>query len=333
MNHQNGSKKPQNGRKPQNGKSLADKPPVMTLPPKLTLPLLKSYQPRFDKSVVLEQPGYWSRAILWAILGCVTTGLVWAFNAKIDQSVQATGALEPHGSVKEVQVPVPGVIKTVNVEDGQTVKQGDLLFSLEATSAAAQVKSLQQVRTAVIQENNFYQALIQSSTPMNLSEQTIAQLKLKPELADLARSRNTLVAENLYYRTLLRDNGSGSLNSDQRERLQSSQEELNSRRSAAQAQVAQLEKQLSANQAQLSRSRDVLKVNQGILKDLESLVTEGGNFPIAISESVADRPHESRGGGAAHPRARSHPGGHRSGARSATKHPRCLQKRLPHPNC
>ena len=58
--------------------------------------------------------------------------LIWAFTAKIDQTVTVRGRLEPSGSVRDVESPSGGVVSKVFVKDGDIVKQGDPLFDVEA---------------------------------------------------------------------------------------------------------------------------------------------------------------------------------------------------------
>ena len=51
--------------------------------------------------------------------------LIWAFTAKIDQTVTVRGRLEPSGSVREVDSPSGGVVSKVFVKDGDIIKKGE----------------------------------------------------------------------------------------------------------------------------------------------------------------------------------------------------------------
>ena len=66
--------------------------------------------------------------------------LIWAFTAKIDQTVTVRGRLEPAGSVREVESPSGGVVSKVFVKEGDIVKQGEPLFDVEAKGLAVGVK-------------------------------------------------------------------------------------------------------------------------------------------------------------------------------------------------
>lgn len=270
----------------------------------------------FDQLVILQQSPIWSRSIIWGII-LITTGLVaWSCFAKIDEAIPAQGQLEPVGTVKEVQAPlVGGVVKSVAVKDGDKVKEGDILVKMEPTVPQAQLDSLNSIRTALEQENEFYRTQMNPSTALNVKAAEIDQLKLKPEILSLTKSRVALVAENQLYRTELNGFTKGvNLTEEQKQRLQSSLAELNSRIAAAQLAVSQLEKQMTENRAkrlgriqliidgqkimneissgaksktsqlekQISQTQvkkagteDVLKINQKILNQMEPVFKEG----------------------------------------------------------
>ena len=69
--------------------------------------------------------------------------MIWAFTAKIDQTVTVRGRLEPSGSVREVDSPSSGVVSKVFVKDGDVVKQGQPLFDVEAKGLASRRKALE----------------------------------------------------------------------------------------------------------------------------------------------------------------------------------------------
>ena len=105
----------------------------------LTSPKPSSQQPKidfnfdnFEQSVVLRQSPIWSRTIMITLMGLACFGITWACLAKIEQTIPATGQLKPEGTVKEVQAPVNGVVKSIYVKDGDEVKPGQLLLTFES---------------------------------------------------------------------------------------------------------------------------------------------------------------------------------------------------------
>ena len=69
--------------------------------------------------------------------------LLWAFTARIDQTVTVRGRLEPSGSVRDVESPSAGVVSKVFVKDGQQVQQGQPLFDVEAKGLASRRQALE----------------------------------------------------------------------------------------------------------------------------------------------------------------------------------------------
>lgn len=146
----------------------------------------------FEQSIVLRQSPIWSRTIMITLMGLACFGIAWAYFAKIEQVVPATGQLKPQGTVKEVQAPVSGVVKTVNVKDGQEVKPGDLLLTFDSIAPIAELNSLNKIRLALIKENQIYRRLMGASTGSG-SELLYLRGNLPQETAFLLKSRAALV--------------------------------------------------------------------------------------------------------------------------------------------
>jgi hemolysin D len=73
------------------------------------------------------------RAILWTILAVFTAGALWATFGWIDIVATAQGKIIPSGYSKTIQPYETGVIAAIHVQDGQTVKKGDVLIELDPT--------------------------------------------------------------------------------------------------------------------------------------------------------------------------------------------------------
>jgi len=70
------------------------------------------------------------------------SALLWALIGQLDIVAVASGKVVPNGRVKIVQPLEPGIIRSIQVSDGQSVAAGDVLIELDATvSAADLVKS------------------------------------------------------------------------------------------------------------------------------------------------------------------------------------------------
>lgn len=227
-------------------------------------------------SVVLRQSPFWSRAILWGLIGMTTLVLIWANLAKIEEAIPAQGKLEPQDTVKELQTPVNGVVKAVYVKDGQKVRRGDLLLRLDPTAAKSQLISLQKVRNTLRQEIQFYRTQLVAKNALSNPQLSISQTNLPPGLASLTKNRMALVAENRLYRAQLSGVQNTQLAPEEEARLEFSKVELNSRLADVELETEKLQRQLSQSQIQLSSAQEVKSVSQTILNNIETLAKEGG---------------------------------------------------------
>ncbi|MGJ3244480.1 MAG: HlyD family efflux transporter periplasmic adaptor subunit [Elainellaceae cyanobacterium] len=227
----------------------------------------------FDQPVILQQPSFWSRGIIWGIIGVTTFGVLWACLAKIEEAVSATGKLEPQGTVYEVEPPVGGVVDDVLVRDGDRVDRGDLLVRLDPEAAQAEQAKLQEIQDSLTKENQYYRA--QLSGVLLPDGASPADLDLPAEIIQLTASRRALLEENKLYATLLAGGSESSLSANQQIRLRAIQAEAGTRTSAAQLQVRELQEELSQVQSQIATARQTLAIEQSILDNIGPLVEEG----------------------------------------------------------
>ncbi|NET02263.1 MAG: HlyD family efflux transporter periplasmic adaptor subunit [Sphaerospermopsis sp. SIO1G1] len=234
------------------------------------------YQDSFEQSIVLKQSPVWSRTIMITMMLVATFGIGWSYFAKIEQVVPATGQLKPEGTVKEVQAPINGVVKSVYIKDGQEVKEGDLLLTFESVATLAELSSLNKIRVALTKENDIYRRLMGASTEVN-TELNFLSGNLPAESAFLLKSRASLVAENQLLRSQIRNTNPGINNGiDERQRLLAAQRELESRSQAAKLEVEKIRKQLAQIQVRLQDTRNGLEIQSKILDKLKILAEEGG---------------------------------------------------------
>lgn len=254
----------------------ADAQVVTSLAKKSQQGLIKANVEEFEQSVVLRQSPIWSRTIMLTLMALACFGITWAYFAKIEQVVPATGQLKPEGAVKEVQAPVSGVVKEVYIQDGQKVNKGDLLLTFETVATVAQLNALNKIRSSLMQQNQIYRRLMNSTTGIT-SELEFSRSQLPRDAAFLLRSRAALVSENELLRTQLRNSTTGiGLDSDEQQQLAVAKQELDTRAAAAKLEVAKIQKQLSQTVVKLQDTESSLGIQQRILDKLKILSEEGG---------------------------------------------------------
>jgi hemolysin D len=82
-------------------------------------------------------------AIIWAIMIFFTIAVIWAFFGKIDIVAVATGKIIPSEHIKQIQALEAGKITHIHIREGQNVKQGEALITLDNTQTQADVVRLQ----------------------------------------------------------------------------------------------------------------------------------------------------------------------------------------------
>jgi hemolysin D len=92
---------------------------------------------------ILETPASPAgRTTLWVILSFFTIALLWAIFGRIDIVASAQGKIMPVGYTKVIQPAELGVVRDILVENGDSVKAGDVLVELDPTYSGADVGRL-----------------------------------------------------------------------------------------------------------------------------------------------------------------------------------------------
>jgi hemolysin D len=230
---------------------------------------IDTYQAGAEQSVIFQQSRVWSRGIIWTILA-ITTGLItWACVAPLEEVITITGKLEPIDKVKDVQVPVGGVVKTVFVKEGDKVTAGQKLLSLESSVPQTTLASLQKNLDSMTAETRFYRSLLDRGVA-TVTPQDLAKLNVRPEILALTKNRSAILAESQLYRAELKGTDVANLNPEQRQRLESSRAETASRTSSAQLEVGQLDNQMRENLGKRQDSIDLLIGNRAVIANINA---------------------------------------------------------------
>jgi hemolysin D len=89
---------------------------------------------------VLETPpSLVGRVMLWTLFILIAGILLWTILGHVDEVAIAPGKLIPTGYVKVVQAEDKGVVKSIQVKEGDKVVKGQLLMELDTTITAADV--------------------------------------------------------------------------------------------------------------------------------------------------------------------------------------------------
>ena len=96
----------------------------------------------FDESL-LKQSSFWLKSVTWTLIGTSSFALIWLSVARTEEVVIAIGKLEPKGDVKDIQIPIGGVIEEILVESGDNVEKNQVLVQLDREASLEKFKSFQ----------------------------------------------------------------------------------------------------------------------------------------------------------------------------------------------
>jgi len=251
-----------------------------------------------DQPVILEQPAFWTRAFIWLIIGMTTTGLIWAAVAKIDLSVPAQGKLEPDGAMKDLRLPIGGVVKEIHVKGGQEVKAGDLLLTLDSKVSQADLTALRDARDQARSEAEAYKseanglAFGRSGDEFDRNQQRRVAAR-QQELVAQTQAAQGSVAQTQAQIAQTREQMSAIDAA-----IASAQERLSITRStltASQSQRDTANQRLAEAQVRYQQAVGLLEDDKAILRDLEPLLEEGGIARLQVTrqrQQVVSRERE-----------------------------------------
>lgn len=166
------------------------------MPPRMPTPndLFRQAQNSIERSihsdsddVVLQQSRFWARGISWALMGVTGFALAWLALAKTEEIVTAPGKLEPLGVVKDVQMPVGGVVDQVLVKEGDRVKKGQLLLKLDTEATQDRKASVEKTIQFKEQQLSLKQVELTRYLAVNDTEQQVLSDSLVLEKEVLSR--------------------------------------------------------------------------------------------------------------------------------------------------
>ena len=205
-----------------------------------------------DQDTVLQQSGFWMKAVTWSLIGTTALGIGWLAIARTEEVVVATGKLDPIGNVKNVRIPPGGVVEAILVKNGQRVSKGEALIRLDQESSSEKLKSLSK-------------SVEEKSTQIGQKQQQLQLKKLERErTGELNREQLATTRANLQLQQEIL-NRLASLASEggvkdieflqQRNKVQELKGELTKRELDGRRQINQIDQQIEQLNAELAGLR------------------------------------------------------------------------------
>ena len=167
---------------------MSNTPPSGGQQPEGFQPLGRDAAP--ETSELLRPSRSWLQAVIWTLLGTAGFAVLWLVIAKTDEVVVAPGKLEPLGSVKDIQMPVGGVVKDILVKEGERVEADQLLLRLDTEADLDRRETLDESIQLKQEQLALKQQERLSYLELNSTEQRVLQENLELQQELLERYRN-----------------------------------------------------------------------------------------------------------------------------------------------
>ena len=156
----------------------------------------------FDSPGLLEQSQHWGALVIWTIAAGSTAALIWAFFGRVDQTVIATGTLQPLSGKITVSSSIGGIVRSLFVSDGEMVEKGDVLMVVENEGTEARLLSTKKQLALVRYENQLFNLLLDQSGRLDMTALPVPPVSIRSE--DRTRSVQLTVQETAARLGLLR---------------------------------------------------------------------------------------------------------------------------------
>ncbi|EFF0398667.1 HlyD family efflux transporter periplasmic adaptor subunit, partial [Escherichia coli] len=151
------------------------------------------------------------------LLVLVVTFVIWAWNSPLDEVTRGQGSIIPGSREQVIQTLDPGILKTLEVREGDIVEKGQVLLTLDDTRSSAmlreseaRVNNLEAVRARLRAEAYSESLTFPDDVPADLREResTVYRLRkteLAQSIAGLKQSKALLDKEIAMTRPIVRE--------------------------------------------------------------------------------------------------------------------------------
>ena len=132
--------------------------------------------------------------VVWLVTLLLIVALVWSYFGKIDIVAVANGKISTEGSTKIIQPAISGVVTNINVHEGQRVKKGETLLTLDKTTAEKDVATVSQsLNTARVERDILRRLAVDGNTDEIINNADLPD-EAKAMLRQFASSQTALSA-------------------------------------------------------------------------------------------------------------------------------------------
>lgn len=136
-------------------------------------------------------PSPLGRIVIWLIFLILMAAILWACIGKVDEVAVARGKVIPDGRLKVVQSLEEGIITAIHVNEGQRVKEGQLLIELDSTIKKVDVETLQKAIDTEKLERDLLKKALDGGNVQELVSKADLPDEIKNNLLKLMQSKDS----------------------------------------------------------------------------------------------------------------------------------------------
>ena len=137
----------------------------MSSPKLFDAPTKDAAAERLERVIVLNRPVFWAQVFAGLIVATGISVGIWAALARFDQQVVVTGKLEQQGVERQISAPSAGTVEEIQVHNGDVVTAEQSLLKFKPVAPVVDVASLQQEKARLLKENQTYEQALKGGHP------------------------------------------------------------------------------------------------------------------------------------------------------------------------
>lgn len=124
-----------------------------------------------DSRELLEtKPQPFISIFIYTLIAMVVIAVIWSYYGEIDENIKAQGIVRPNQKISSIRNQITGKVENVNLKEGDQVKKGDLLFTIEHSILDIQrdtlastydktnleLKNLEKLKKSIVEDKNYF---------------------------------------------------------------------------------------------------------------------------------------------------------------------------------
>ncbi len=128
---------------------------------------------------------------VYILVTFIVVALTWSYFGQIDIIASGRGKISPEGSIKIVQSPIAGKLTAIATSEGQEVKEGSLIFTLDQSVSRYDLNSAEKALSIANLEKAILKSLTQGKDTDEIINAAHVPSEIKEDLKSFADSRSS----------------------------------------------------------------------------------------------------------------------------------------------